>query len=114
MARRNYLARKARGTAPGYHRNKRLKSKYGLSPEDFDQMLEEQGGVCAICGTKEFGRSGPNATEWAGPAVDHDHTTGNVRGLLCRHCNVMLGAARDEPARLEAGIAYLLSHSREG
>jgi hypothetical protein len=110
MARRNYLERKARGTAPGYHRNKRLKSKYGLTPEDFDRMLESQGGVCAICGDARWDA----ARNPEMPSVDHDHATGKVRGLLCKHCNLILGYARDEPAVLAKAIEYLDSHKGGG
>lgn len=74
---------------------------YGLTPERYVEMLEEQGGVCAICGTDE----------WPGkdnrPHVDHDHSTGRVRGILCSHCNHGLGKFRDDPKRLRAAAEYL-------
>lgn len=59
-----------------------LRNRYGITPEDYDRMLEEQGGVCAICeGACPTGRR---------LAVDHDHETGRVRGLLCVNCNQRL------------------------
>lgn len=72
--------------------------RYGVSEEDLLAMLEAQGGVCAIC-PKQMSK----------PCVDHDHATGQVRGLLCHGCNTMLGLAGDDPERLNAAIAYLVS-----
>lgn len=62
--------------------------KYGITPEDYDRMLKEQGG-CAICGATEPGGRGKNFH------VDHCHSTGRVRGLLCHHCNVGIGMLRE-------------------
>lgn len=77
---------------------------YGLTPEDFERLLEQQDNRCAICGTAEWGSSG----RWPGkPHVDHDHATGRVRGLLCGSCNYGLGAFRDDLERLHAAIQYL-------
>lgn len=70
--------------------------RYGLTPESFDAMLVAQAGRCACCGD-----------ELRTPHVDHDHETDVVRGLLCGWCNAMLGQAREDPARLLAGVAYL-------
>jgi hypothetical protein len=66
-----------------WSRKARLK-KFGLTEEDYQRILAEQGGVCAIC-------SGPPDTRWKTLAVDHDHVTRKVRGLLCMVCNTMLG-----------------------
>lgn len=74
---------------------------YGLTPEQYAEMLEEQGGVCAICGTDEWPGKGNR------PHVDHDHSTGRVRGILCSHCNHGLGKFRDDPERLRAAAEYL-------
>lgn len=60
-----------------------LKRKYGITLAEYDQMLEEQHGVCAICGGAD-----PSGRRLA---VDHDHETGKVRGLLCTSCNTRLG-----------------------
>ena len=70
-----------------------------LSQEDYDAMLERQGGTCAICGNK------PADGETL--ARDHDHVTGRVRGLLCRGCNTGLGQFTDDPSRLRAAADYL-------
>ena len=56
--------------------------KYGLSETDYQTMLERQENLCAICGRAENGKA---------LAVDHDHDTGEIRGLLCAYCNVRLG-----------------------
>jgi hypothetical protein len=60
-------------------------------------MLDEQGGVCALCRDP--------AKESL--VIDHCHTTGSVRGLLCHHCNVGLGFLRDDPDVMAAAIEYL-------
>lgn len=72
---------------------------YGLTHDEYMALLEEQGGVCAICGSAEDGDRSLS--------VDHDHVTGAVRGLLCNRCNPMLGYARDSITVLNAAIAYL-------
>lgn len=76
--------------------------RYGLTVDDYWKMFDEQGGRCAICqearGRREL-------------AIDHCHTTGRVRGLLCNRCNPGLGNFRDDVARLRAAIAYLESRS---
>lgn len=79
--------------------------KYGLVPEDFDRMVEEQDGKCAIC-MREFDLSGPTRKD---VVVDHDHTTGEVRGLLCQHCNVGIGMLGDDADRIMSAAAYLLA-----
>lgn len=78
----------------------RLMAKYSLAPEDFDRMLEAQGGKCAICGTSDPGR-------WDFLYVDHDHATGRVRGLLCSRCNRGIGLFGDSPGLLERAAHYL-------
>jgi hypothetical protein len=70
--------------------------KYGITPKDFDAILLGQGNVCAICSSRRKSM-----------CVDHDHSTGAVRGILCRSCNAMLGQIRDNPAWLARAIQYL-------
>lgn len=82
-------------------RTKNLK-RYGLTVDLYDAMLVEQGGRCAICpATTPGGRHGKHFH------VDHDHTTGKVRGLLCNACNTVLGAAADRVDTLQNAISYL-------
>ena len=83
-----------------YAREHALKSKYGMTLEDYDQLLEEQGGGCAVCGaTKSLGRDTLN--------VDHCHTTGKIRGILCSECNMALGLLGDDPERIRKLEEYL-------
>jgi hypothetical protein len=72
---------------------------YGVTADQFDAMMLRQAGCCAIC-------QEPMGT----PAVDHDHDTGRVRGLLCRRCNTGIGMLADDPDRLLSAAAYLLAH----
>lgn len=75
------------------------RQRYGLTEDDYARILTDQRGLCAICDEPMTGSRGP--------LVDHDHETGHVRGLLCQHCNTMLGAAKDQPLRLLRGADYL-------
>jgi Recombination endonuclease VII len=79
----------------------RLKKQYGLTIEGYQELLDSQGGVCAICGTDEIRGFGKRL------AVDHCHDTNKVRGILCGNCNRGIGAFAHEPARLEAALRYL-------
>lgn len=74
------------------------KRLYGVGTDFYDNLLSIQGGVCAIC----FSPPGADAL-----AIDHCHTTGAVRGLLCRSCNAGLGRYNDDPARLRRAADYL-------
>ncbi|HEX5997147.1 MAG TPA: endonuclease VII domain-containing protein [Jiangellales bacterium] len=78
-------------------RNSALLRKYGITTDDYDEMVREQNGQCAIC------RSSGELLH-----VDHCHETGRLRGLLCSHCNKGLGHFKDEPERLLAAVQYLL------
>lgn len=87
----------------------KLKHKYGITADDYNQLLGQQGGVCAICGrSAEDGHSAKKRMPKKRLSVDHDHSTGAVRGLLCSPCNTVLGLMRDDPALLTAAAGYLL------
>lgn len=86
-----------------------LKMKYGLTLEQFDALLLTQGGTCAICQSADP-KSKNGASRPGQFHVDHDHTTGAVRGLLCSPCNTGLGSFRDDTARLAEAIRYLGRH----
>lgn len=92
----------------GYYREDNLKRNYGISLADYSSMLQSQGDVCAICERPEEGYLRGRLRTLA---VDHDHVTGRVRGLLCTHCNRALGSARDDPAILLRAIRYLKENS---
>jgi len=72
------------------HKANQLRIRYNITPEDYKFMLEKQNGVCALCDLPETAKisKGPGIRSLA---VDHDHSTGKVRALLCNKCNVMLG-----------------------
>ena len=85
----------------------KLKSVYGITVDDYYRMLEAQNKGCAICGTKI-----PSARKRKYATVemffiDHCHTTGKVRGLLCSTCNRGLGYFKDSPELLSNAIHYL-------
>lgn len=65
-------------------------------------MLHAQSGACAMCALRL-----DSSTKTSTPHVDHDHQTGKVRGILCHHCNVLLGHAREDEGLLRRAIAYL-------
>jgi len=79
-----------------------LKRKFGLSLEQYDEMLAAQHGGCAICG------DAPEAN--VSLHIDHDHDTGAVRGLLCFSCNGGLGQFKEQPDLIRAAAAYLDGH----
>lgn len=82
-----------------------LKTSYGITPEHYEQLLAEQGGCCAVCRGSD-----PYARHHNLFAVDHDHVTGKVRGLLCAKCNTGIGQLRDDPDLLVAAAAYVRLH----
>jgi hypothetical protein len=95
-------AKKWREADPERYRAGKLARQYGLGIEDYERMLNEQGGTCAIC--QRPNKSGIRL------AVDHDHTTGAVRQLLCSPCNTALGLMQDNSDRLRTAAAYLDRH----
>lgn len=80
-----------------------LKRKYGLTDAQFTDLFNKQDGKCAICKRIPEGR-----TRWGRLNVDHCHITGKVRGLLCSHCNTVLGYMDDNPELLLSAAKYLL------
>ena len=86
-------------------KNSRYLKNYGISLDTYNDMLSNQHGVCAICHLPEKAKN--NQGELKPLAVDHCHTTGKVRGLLCHSCNVLLGRAYDNTVILASAIEYL-------
>lgn len=105
LCNKHYLQTKA---SPEKNRRNNLRTLYGVTPEQYDAMLAEQGHACAICyqpeGLIRLGR--PMSL-----AVDHDHETGKVRGLLCANCNRALGLLADDPERLISAARYVKDHT---
>lgn len=99
-------AREWQAANPMHKKAQRLK-KYGMTPQEKDAMLASQGGVCAIC------KKAPKHVN-VFPAIDHCHTTGVVRGILCSHCNMGIGKFMDSPELLIAAANYLLSRGSYG
>lgn len=78
--------------------------KFGVCNVKYDEMLTKQRGVCAVCGCIL------NSSRYTKFAIDHDHRTGKVRGLLCTNCNTGLGCFKDSHIRLQAAVNYLQRH----
>jgi len=83
-------------------RKSKFKNQYGITVEKYDEMLKAQGGGCGICGSKT------PSTRTTYFAVDHCHTTGKVRGLLCTKCNRGLGLFNDRSDLLKLATTYLI------
>lgn len=102
---RSKAYQRERRSTPEFARKRRdyeLRKKYGITLEQYEAMLESQGG-CAIC----------TAQPAAGGVldVDHCHDTGRVRGLLCNPCNRAIGLLRHDMALIEKAVAYLGEHA---
>lgn len=85
----------------GSGRKSSLKHNYGITPEQWDELFESQGGKCASCGDV------PPEDAKRRFHVDHDHSTGAVRGILCHSCNVALGHLKEDQSRIQALSEYL-------
>jgi predicted transcriptional regulator YheO len=79
-----------------------IKRLYGLSKQEYENLLNSQSGMCAICNTDRSTKEG-----WRSLSVDHCHKTGKVRGLLCQNCNTSLGKFQDNIQILMRAIEYL-------
>ena len=94
---KGYMSGKCRVCQNMYHKDNSLRNKYNISLDDYAEMFEEQGGVCAICQQRSNKLL----------AVDHDHETGQIRGLLCSNCNTALGMVKENIGTLFMMIDYL-------
>lgn len=93
--------RRWRETNPGKRREIDLQRKFNITHKQYEQILTDQEGGCAICGTQTPGGRGKYFH------VDHCHTTGVVRGLLCQSCNTSLGGFKDNYGILRKAAYYL-------
>ena len=87
------------------------KRKYGITKEQYDAMVLQQGGLCAICRKPETSLDSRTSSSVIGLAIDHCHTTGRIRKLLCKRCNMCLGRVGDSVEVLQAMIKYLEEHN---
>jgi len=92
-----YYASRCKQCTSHYNRN----ITYNITEVEFNSLFASQGGMCAICG-KILVLYSKN-----GVAIDHDHKSGKIRGLLCRECNLMLGFSNDDVTILNSAIKYL-------
>jgi hypothetical protein len=81
-------------------KNSYLKAEYGITLDDYNKMFADQSGCCAICNIHASSLKKPLC-------VDHCHTTGNIRGLLCSECNLAIGKFKDNITNLHNAIKYL-------
>lgn len=88
------------------NKDSKLKSKYGITIEQYNQIHSEQNGVCEICGETETIINPTTGETWH-LAVDHNHKTGLVRALLCGKCNKAIGLLQDNPDLLRKAADYL-------
>jgi len=99
-------ASKCRPCASAASHASRTKAAFGLTPEDYATLLARQGGVCAICVQRPVSKR---------LAVDHDHNTGEIRGLLCgRDNHELLGAAHDSLQHLLSAVNYMVNPPASG
>lgn len=84
---------------------------YGLTRDQYYQMLSDQNYLCAICGNTETARKSDGSVRRI--SLDHDHATGLVRAFLCHRCNMLLGQANDDASLLRAMADYLDYHKRK-
>lgn len=110
----NTASRSSRAKKPHltetYNRRAFRTERFGLPWREmkalYDVQYTKQDGKCAICGTTEYGK---NRNRFA---FDHDHQTGELRGLLCNSCNYALGQFKDDRSRLESAVRYLREYGR--
>ena len=103
--RKAYWAKYYAANRDDLNRKKPYRKRYGVTHDDYAAMVVAQGGRCASCGTTP-----PAFPDRKRLVVDHDHTTGIVRGLLCPGCNIGVGHLRDNPTTIRQAAAYLEGH----
>lgn len=96
-------ARKNSARVKELSRAQHLKRKFKITVEEYEQMLKNQNSVCWICQKK-------CETNYA-LAVDHDHKTGNIRGLLCKNCNTAIGMFKEDVDVIMRAIEYIKKYS---
>lgn len=82
-------------------RDKHLRQRYGFDHAEYERLLMMQGGCCAICDTTEPGKGFRHFH------IDHNHTSGRVRGLLCARCNQAVGLFKEDKKSIQRALSYL-------
>jgi hypothetical protein len=90
---------------PQVIKDRSLRTIHGITLKDYNRLLEQQGGICAICGQEEIGKDRNGEKKVL--SVDHNHKTGKIRGLLCSKCNHGIGLMRENIKILTNAINYL-------
>ena len=90
---------------------RRAENLYGISPDEYQLLLETQNGRCGICGTDD---PGAGHSPYLRFVVDHDHETDEVRGLLCNRCNLAIGQFDDSADLMVSALLYLLRGEHSG
>lgn len=98
---------KRKGTREEYRREHHLKKKYNIDNEDFSTLWQVFEGRCAICKVNLTMPEGKKGQGLTCAVVDHDHSTGNLRAILCNGCNKGLGLFKDNPEILLSAWSYL-------
>lgn len=104
--REEILKYKRESYCPIAKKNYDLQKKYGITLDDFMEMFEDQNGKCKIC-SRDVKKFSTSKSKQDAAVVDHDHTTGLVRGLLCHSCNRAIGLFNDEYAILLKAAEYI-------
>lgn len=108
LSKQKYKSRDRRGRNEEYRNRRRetadyqMQQKYGISLEEFERRAAAQDGKCLICGRVPNGNYARSRLN-----VDHDHVTGEIRGLICNQCNLSLGNFNDDPMLLRRAADYL-------
>lgn len=105
----NYT-RQRRVNNPGWWRKHHIENKYSVTYDEYISVLQYQEYKCAICRC-ELKATGDHSMQSNIACIDHNHTTGKLRGLLCLKCNALLGYCGDSIALLKRALTYLEIHS---
>ena len=103
---RKFHMDKLKTKRPDYFKDKHLQYQYGISIEEYSMLAARQDNKCATCGKPA------EETHRKRLFVDHCHSTGKIRGLLCQQCNTALGMVNDDISKLSALISYLMEHDQ--
>lgn len=106
--RRNMEAKKRYYKSPAQAKDHFLKYEFGISLQDYLELVQKQNGVCAICFRPETRLHKGKVRQLS---VDHNHTTGKIRALLCGSCNIALGLLDEDKSRIYSVLRYLDEHA---